>query len=221
MRLSRAAAVARWRSLMATMALTSAFLRTPPPSPDRNSDNSLGRSAPPRSSARPRLRSSRHPAVERLDTRGITKSGRDRATTPSLLFARNATDESIPAWAGSGFPACRALEGSLHHRRDARLGIRGGLARDPIAGSQSNRQRWGITSSPAMLRWWLLWSNVGVRHGPAGSARRLQLRGLRRATLAGCACGGEEITSRPAARPSIGVEAGIIASLGDPTAVCV
>jgi hypothetical protein len=60
-----------------------------------------------------------------------------------------------------------------------------------------------------------------VRRGLAGSARRLQLRGSRQATSAGCACGDEEVASRPAARPSIGVDDGVIASVGDTTAVYV
>ena len=60
-----------------------------------------------RPTAPPRLRSSRHPAVQRPDTRGITKAGRDRASTRS---------PEIRQLRGTGSGSSRSLRGvTLSH----------------------------------------------------------------------------------------------------------
>ena len=79
-----------------------------------------------------------------------------------------------------------------------------------------------VTPTPAMRRWWPLRSNMGSppRTGRFRKARAVEGIAASDCTP-GCVCGGEEVASRPAARPRIGVDAGIIAGLGNTTAVYV
>ncbi len=55
----------------------------------------------------------------------------------------------------------RALQDRSHPARDARRGIRAGLAPDPIPGSESDRRRCWITPNGVTAPQWPLRSNFG------------------------------------------------------------